>query len=130
MIDIDTKFFDKKRKNFNIIRSNIFRIRYENKNDKTFLRSNISKLIKKYKNSNETTIKILEKNFHRQRRVIQIDETIKITKLQNQTIIKKITNIASSEIQSLKHDIFDFDNENIVDSIFFVFQIFYLKNRN
>ena len=80
MIDIDAKFFDKKRKNFNVIRSNIFRIRYENKNDETFLRSNVSELIKKFENSNKTTIKILKKDFHRQRRVIQIVETIKNTK--------------------------------------------------
>ena len=65
MIDIETKFSNKKRKNFSVIRLNIFRIRYENKDDETFLRSNVSKLIKEFENSNETTIKILEKNFHR-----------------------------------------------------------------
>ena len=130
MIDIDAKFFDKKRKDFSVIRSNIFRIRYENKDDETFLRSNVSKLIKRFENSNETTIKILERNFHRQRRVTQTAEAIKNTKSQSQTIVRRITNTASIEIQSLKHDIFDFDNENIVDSIFLRVSNFDSENRN
>ena len=117
MIDIEKKFSDKKRKDFSVTRSNIFRIRYEDKNDETFLRSNVSELIERFENSNETTIEILKRNSHRQRRLIQAVETTRNTKSQSQTVVKETTNTASIEIQSLEHDISDFDNENIVDSI-------------
>ena len=130
MIDTEVKFSNKKRKDFSVIRSNIFRIRYENRDDETFLRSNVSELIEKFENSDEATIEILERDFHRQRRLIQVVETTKNTKSQNQTIVKEITNIASIGTQSLKHDIFDFDNENIVDSIFFRVSNSDSKDRN
>ena len=130
MIDIDARFSGKKRKDFSVIRSNISRIRYENRDDETFLRSSVSKLIERFENSNETTIEILERDSHRQRRVIQIAETIKNTESQNQTIMREITNIASIETQSLKHDISDFDNEDIVDSISLRVSDFDSENRN
>ena len=67
----------KKRKEFNVIRFNISYFRRENKNDETFLRSNVLKFIKKFEKSNDELIEILNKNFHRNRRIIQIAKTTK-----------------------------------------------------
>ena len=130
MTDIEMKSSDKKRKDFNVTRSNISRIRYEDRNDETFLRPNASKLIGRFGDSDETTIEILERDPHRQRRLIQAAEAARNTKSQSQTVVKKITNTASTETQSLEHDISDFDNEDIVDSISLRVSNFDSEDRN